>query len=73
MNILMLIILGLVIVLWFIPVVFILRDPKVAGKEKAIWVFAVFFVSWFAWVLYYFIAPVMTYEQKHDNQAGKML
>ena len=46
------------VVFYGIPLTFILSDPIISPKEKAIWVFAVLFVSWFAWILYFFVAPM---------------
>lgn len=45
--------------LWLLPAVLIARDRRIQRKEKAIWIFAMFFVSWAAWILCMFIAPVM--------------
>ena len=47
---------------WALPILLILFSDRVSGKEKAIWVFCVLFVSWFAWILYLFIAPVIPRE-----------
>ena len=49
----------IVFLVWVLPVLLILNKPGVSGKEKAIWIFAVFFVSWLSWVLFLFVAPVL--------------
>jgi hypothetical protein len=44
--------------LWFLPFVLIIGSNKTTGKEKFVWLFALFFISWFAWVAYIFLAPL---------------
>lgn len=55
-----------IVVLWGIPLGFILSDPIISRKERIIWVFAVVFVSWFAWLLYFLVAPVLPRERYYD-------
>lgn len=45
-------------VIWFLPVILILRSDKTNGAEKLVWVLLIFFFSWFSWLLYLLIAPV---------------
>ncbi len=47
------------IVFWTIPLAFILTDPIVSRKERILWVFATLCVSWLAWLLFLWIAPVL--------------
>lgn len=54
-------------VIWALPILLIAASPRVRGKEKAIWIFAVAFVSWLAWVLYLFVAPVMEEHPANDE------
>lgn len=49
----------LLVGLWLLPIVLIARDQQMQRKEKIIWIFCVVFVSWIAWVLCMFVAPVM--------------
>lgn len=44
--------------IWFLPIVLIIRSDKTNGAEKLVWVLAVLFVSWFAWIFYALLAPV---------------
>ena len=44
---------------WGVPIIFVVTDPIVSSKEKAIWVFAIGLASWVAWFLYRFVAPIM--------------
>ena len=60
-----------VVVIWGIPLTFILSDPSISTKEKAIWIFAVLFVSWFAWLLYFFVAPVLPRPKVYDFKQEK--
>ncbi len=43
---------------WFLPILLILRSGKTNGAEKLFWVLAVVFVSWFAWIAYALLAPI---------------
>ncbi|CAM4198078.1 MULTISPECIES: hypothetical protein [Shewanella] len=49
----------LVLIFWLVPLVVIGKSKRVGRKEKAIWLFATFFVSWASFMLYLIIAPVM--------------
>lgn len=49
----------LALVIWAFPIFLIAGRADVPPKEKAIWIFAVIFVSWLAWILFLFVAPVM--------------
>lgn len=61
----------LVFILWGIPIIFVVSDPIISKKEKAIWVFAVWFGSWFSWLLYQYVAPILprqkTYTFENDE------
>jgi hypothetical protein len=45
-------------IVWWLPVILILRSNKTSGVEKLVWVLLIFFLSWFSWVLYLLVAPV---------------
>lgn len=45
-------------ILWLIPLVAILLSSRTSGGEKLAWLLAVIFISWFAWIFYYLIAPL---------------
>jgi len=48
------------IVVWFIPFAVILFSKKNTDpKEKALWILASIFFSWFAWIFYLLFAPIM--------------
>lgn len=61
---------GLVVVfggvlLWLLPIVLIAASDKVGTAEKILWILAIIFLSWFAWILYFFFAPVFDRPQRH--------
>lgn len=45
-------------ILWLAPIVVIVNSPKTTGNEKIAWVLAVIFISWFAWIFYFLLAPI---------------
>lgn len=48
----------LLALLYWLPVILILRSDRTNGAEKLVWILLIFFFSWFSWVLYLLIAPV---------------
>jgi hypothetical protein len=48
----------LFLIIWLLPIIFILQSNKTSGAEKLFWLLAVLFVSWFAWILYMLLAPI---------------
>lgn len=48
----------LIAIIWWLPIILIARSRKTTGAEKLVWILAVFFFSWFSWILYWLIAPV---------------
>jgi hypothetical protein len=44
--------------IWLIPLIAILVSDRTSGGEKAAWVLAVIFISWFAWIFYLLLAPL---------------
>lgn len=45
-------------VFWLIPVLVIACSSRTSGGEKAAWILAVIFISWFAWIFYFLLAPL---------------
>lgn len=45
---------------WIIPVIAIGVSDRTSGGEKAAWILAMIFVSWFAWIFYLLLAPLKT-------------
>ncbi len=46
------------LILWLLPIFFIITSDKTSGAEKLFWLLAVLFVSWFAWIFYLLLAPI---------------
>ncbi len=47
-----------ILFIWLLPIIIIIGSNRTTGGEKAAWVLAVIFVSWFAWVFYMLLAPI---------------
>jgi hypothetical protein len=56
-EILLLILLGFAFI-WVCPILIIFNSRKTSGAEKLAWILAVIFISWFAWVFYWLLAPL---------------
>lgn len=46
------------IFLWLLPILIIANSDKTTGGEKLLWILAIIFLSWFAWILYFLLAPI---------------
>ncbi len=53
-----LIVLGLILSIWVVPILIILSSNKTTGGEKLAWIIAVLFISWFAFIFYLLLAPI---------------
>jgi hypothetical protein len=65
-------VLGLAVVfggalLWLLPIVLIAVSDKVGTAEKILWICAIVFLSWFAWIFYFFFAPIFDRPQRHSD------
>jgi len=58
-----LLLLGIIIFVWLLPILSILASRKTSGNEKLAWILAVLFISWFAWIFYLLLAPLQRKEQ----------
>jgi TctA family transporter len=54
------------VVLWLLPIVLIAASDKVGTAEKLLWILAIVFLSWFAWIFYFFFAPVFDKPQRQS-------
>ena len=54
------------VLLWLLPIVLIAASDKVGGAEKLLWILAIIFLSWFAWIFYFFFAPVFDKPRRHS-------
>ncbi len=43
---------------WVAPILLILGSDRTSGLEKLLWVLAVVFRSWLAWIFYALLAPL---------------
>ena len=50
--------------LWLLPFLIIATSEKTTGGEKLAWLLAMIFLSWFAWVFYWLLAPL---KRKDDD------
>ena len=47
-----------VFAIWLLPVWIIATSDQTTGFEKIAWIIAILCLSWFAWVFYFFLAPL---------------
>ena len=48
----------MVIAIWLLPMWIIATSDKTTGFEKIAWLLAMICLSWFAWIFYFFLAPI---------------
>jgi hypothetical protein len=46
-------------IVWLLPILFIAASDKTSAREKVAWILAVVFISWFAWIFYLLLAPIV--------------
>ena len=44
--------------IWLLPILIIATSDKTTGGEKLAWILAIVFLSWFAWIFYFLLAPL---------------
>lgn len=49
--------------IWLLPILIIASSDKTTGGEKLAWILAIIFLSWFAWIFYFLLAPL--HERPH--------
>ena len=54
------------VLLWLLPIVLIAASDRVGTAEKILWILAIIFLSWFAWIFYFFFAPVFDKPRRHS-------
>ncbi len=47
-----------ILAIWILPFWIILTSDKTTGLEKFCWLLAMICLSWFAWIVYFFLAPL---------------
>ena len=53
-----LLLIGGCFIIWVLPILIIASSEKTTGGEKLAWILAIIFLSWFAWVFYFLLAPI---------------
>lgn len=56
------------VLLWLLPILIIADSDKTSGGEKLAWILAIIFLSWFAWILYFLLAPIKP-KRRYDRRA----
>ena len=46
------------VLIWLLPIFIIADSDKTTGPEKLAWILAIIFLSWFAWIFYFLLAPI---------------
>ena len=44
--------------IWLLPILIIAASDRTTAGEKAAWILAIIFASWFAWIFYFLLAPI---------------
>jgi hypothetical protein len=44
--------------IWLLPILIIAASDETTGGEKLAWILAIIFLSWFAWIFYFLLAPI---------------
>jgi hypothetical protein len=44
--------------IWLLPILIIAVSDKTTAGEKLAWILAILFLSWFAWIFYFLLAPL---------------
>jgi len=44
--------------IWLLPILIIAGSDRTTGGEKLAWILAIIFLSWFAWIFYFLLAPI---------------
>jgi uncharacterized membrane protein YkgB len=52
-----------VFAIWLLPVWIIATSDQTTGFEKIAWIIAILCLSWFAWVFYFFLAPLKSKQR----------
>ena len=53
------------VLLWLLPIVIIAGSDRTSTSEKLLWILAIVFLSWFAWILYFFLAPIFDAPRRY--------
>jgi hypothetical protein len=56
--------------IWLLPILIILCSDKTSGGEKIAWILAIIFLSWFAWIFYFLLAPISRRSEERYSDYG---
>jgi hypothetical protein len=56
--------------IWLLPILIIACSDKTTGGEKLAWILAIVFLSWFAWIFYFLLAPIRPVS-KYGRYSGR--
>ena len=51
------------VLIWLLPIFIIADSDVTTGPEKLAWILAIIFLSWFAWIFYFLLAPIKPRER----------
>jgi hypothetical protein len=51
--------------IWLLPILIIAGSDRVTTGEKVAWILAIIFLSWFAWIFYFLLAPLRRPEPRY--------
>lgn len=52
--------------IWLLPMLIIATSERTTGAEKLAWILAMVFLSWFAWIFYFLLAPIRKWPAHRD-------
>ena len=55
-------------IVWFLPTFLVAFSKKTFGAEKVTWIIAILAVSWFSWMFYFIIAPVVERPKPEETE-----
>ncbi len=56
---------GGVFLIWLLPILIIASSDQTTKGEKFCWILLIICLSWFAWVFYFFLAPLKPKPRQH--------
>lgn len=56
------------LLIWLLPIVIIAFSDRTTGAEKLAWILAIVFLSWFAWIFYFLLAPIRKPDCRGDGR-----
>ena len=51
-------------IFWFLPILLVAKNRNIKSDKKMLWIVAVVFLSWIAWILCTIFAPVSRADGK---------